>query len=139
MGGAFRPQPAHPVLVAEMPGGTKPRRFGTGQPVSPFLNLGYHEATSKYAFSGKSAEPDFGKKSRGLFEERAAVCRFKGLGFMKFSRRKTTLNGELGTGERIQFTTGPALPDRKLFQESSFPHNRPGPDSFFPTPDDIPE
>ena len=76
MGDAFRPQPAHPVLVAEMPGGTESQRFSISQPVSPVSDLGYHEAASRYASSGKSAEPDPGEKYCGLPEESVTGCRF---------------------------------------------------------------
>jgi len=62
--------------VVEMPGGTQPQRLIAGQPVSPFPDLGYHEATSMYAFSGKSAEPDSGEKYCGLPEESVTGCRF---------------------------------------------------------------
>ena len=56
-----------------MPGGTESQRFSTGQPVSPFSDLGYHEATSMYAFFGKSAEPDSGEKYCSLPEESVTV------------------------------------------------------------------
>jgi hypothetical protein len=94
-----------------------------------------------YAFFGKSAEPDPGEKYGSLPEESVTVTgsEVQGSGFVKISRSKATLNGELGTCERIQFTMESALPDRRLFQESSFPHNQPAPDSFLPAPADFPK